>query len=46
MVQNMRVLTQHSEIAAGLIGAKSGKIKRSAKISKPNRIGEPVQSQA
>jgi hypothetical protein len=42
---NMRVLTPHSEIAAGLIGVESEKIKRSAKISKQNRIGEPVQSQ-
>jgi hypothetical protein len=45
MVQNMQVLTPRSEIAAALIGAESEKIKRSAKISKQNRIGEPVQSQ-
>ena len=45
MVRNMRVLTRHSAIAAGLIGAESEKIKRSAKITKQNRIGEPVQSQ-
>ena len=45
MVQNMQVLTLHLEIAAALIGAASEKIKRSAKISKQNRIGEPVQSQ-
>jgi hypothetical protein len=45
MVRNMRVLTPRSEIAAALTGAKSEKIKRSAKITKQNRIGEPVQSQ-
>jgi hypothetical protein len=45
MVRNMQVLTLHLEIAAALIGAASEKIKRSAKISKQNRIGEPVQSQ-
>lgn len=45
MAQNMRVLTPHSAIAAALTGAESEKIKRSAKISKQNRIGEPVQSQ-
>jgi hypothetical protein len=45
MARNMRVLTRHSAIAAALIGAAFGKIKRSAKISKQNRIGEPVQSQ-
>jgi hypothetical protein len=44
-VRNMQVLTLHSAIAAALIGAESEKIKRSAKISKQNRIGEPVQSQ-
>jgi hypothetical protein len=46
MVRNMQVLMLRSEIAAALIGAASEKIKRSAKISKQNRIGEPVQSQA
>jgi hypothetical protein len=45
MVRNMRVLTPRSEIAAALIGVASEKIKRSAKITKQNRIGEPVQSQ-
>jgi hypothetical protein len=45
IAQNMRVLTLHFEIAAEPIGAASEKIKRSAKISKQNRIGEPVQSQ-
>jgi hypothetical protein len=44
-VRNMQVLTPRSEIAAELIGAESEKIKRSDKISKQNRIGEPVQSQ-
>ena len=45
IVQNMQVLMPHFEIAAALIGAAFEKIKRSAKISKQNRIGEPVQSQ-
>jgi hypothetical protein len=45
ILRNMRVLMLHSAIAAAPIGAESEKIKRSDKISKQNRIGEPVQSQ-